>query len=141
MDSYATKTTTRSPLMDVTFAWRSTAFVLLLVAVLGFVLNLLGDGNQLSFGNTFLTFTWTHDVLHLVLAGAAFLFGFSNLPHSAVRWAAVLFGVVYAGLGVVGFFALQAPSDALLALTPTLNIIHLLLGGFYLLTGIASKTA
>ncbi|MHB8632647.1 MAG: hypothetical protein ACYDBQ_01585 [Thermoplasmatota archaeon] len=140
MPEYATPTNTSNPILNPGFIWRITAFVLMAVALLGVILNAVGDGLQLSFGGTFLTFTWTHDVVHLVLAVAAFVFGFSSLPGNVVKVFAIVFGAVYLGLGIVGFFTMNPLGSSLsLALTPTLNIIHILLGGAYLTSGLAAK--
>lgn len=139
MPEYATPTNTSNPILNPGLVWRVTAFVLAAVALLGVILNAVGDGKQLSFGNTFLNFTWTHNILHIVLALAAFVFGFSSLSGNVVKTFAIIFGIVYLALGVTGFFAFKAPADTMLSLTPTLNIIHIVLGGWYATAGLAAK--
>jgi hypothetical protein len=72
-----------------------------------------------------LGFTWTHNILHVVLALAAFVFGFANLPGRLTKAFAIIFGVVYAGLGVLGFL-----------LT---NVVHILIGAWALTAGHAAR--
>ena len=140
MSEYARTTNNVPTLLQPVIYFRVSAWALALVALLGFVLNAMNQGNALSFGNTFLNFTWAHDIVHTVLAAAAFLFGYATLPGRTVRIFAIIFGVVYAGLGVAGFFTLTASSgDAFLALTPGVNVVHLALGGYALIGGIMSK--
>lgn len=140
MPEYATPTNTSNPLLNPGFVWRITAFVLLAVAILGTILNAIGQGDALSFGGYFLRFTWTHNVLHYVLAAAAFVFGFSSLPGNVVKVFAIVFGVVYAALGVIGFMTANPLGSGLsLNLTLGLNLVHVLLGALYLLAGFAAK--
>lgn len=134
MSDYATSTTTRNPVMDPTVYWRVSAFALTAVALLGIVLNAMDQGTLL--GADFLAFDWGHNILHVVLAGAAFLFGFGNLPARLVRTFAIVFGVVYAGLGVLGFFVTEVGP---IHLELGENLVHLLLGGWGLLAGLGSK--
>jgi hypothetical protein len=140
MPEYATPTNTSNPLLNPGFIWRITAFALAAIAILGIILNAVNQGDMLSFGGTFLRFTWTHNVLHLVLAIAAFVFGFSSLPGNVVKLFAIVFGVVYAGLGVLGFITDNPVGTSLaLNLTPGLNAVHLLIGAMYLVSGFAAK--
>lgn len=122
--------------------FRISAFALLAVALLGLVMNLIEGNysNALGFGDTFLNFTYSHDVLHFVLAAAAFTLGFANVSPSLVKGAAILFGAVYLALGIAGFFVFNAPHDtSFLALTPALNAVHILLGGYALTSGLMAK--
>lgn len=134
MSDYATSTTTRNPVTDPGVYWRLSAFALTAVALLGIVLNAMGQGDLL--GADFLAFDWGHNILHVVLAGAAFLFGFGNLPTRLVRTFAIVFGVVYAGLGVVGFFVNEVGP---IHLELGENLVHLLLGAWGLVAGFGSK--
>ena len=122
--------------------FRISGFALLAVAILGLVMNLV-EGNYshaLGLGNTFLNFTYAHDALHFVLAGAALMFGFANIPGHVVKLFAIVFGFVYLALGIAGFFVFNAPHDtAFLALTPALDIVHILLGGYALTAGFMAK--
>ncbi|MHB1261546.1 MAG: hypothetical protein ACYC2H_07500 [Thermoplasmatota archaeon] len=134
MSDYATSTTTRNPVMDPTVYWRVSAFALTAVALLGIVLNAMEQGTL--FGADFLAFDWSHNILHVVLAGAAFLFGFGNLPTNLVRTFAIVFGFVYAGLGVLGFFVSEVGP---IHLELGENLVHLLLGAWGLVAGFGSK--
>jgi hypothetical protein len=144
MSEYATPTNNVPSILNPVVYFRISAFALAAVAVLGFIMNIVDSktavSTSLGFGNTFLNFTYAHDAVHLVLAAAAFLFGFGNLAGSTVKAFAIIFGFVYVALGVVGFFAFTGSSnDTFLALTPGLNIVHLLLGAYALTSGFAAK--
>ncbi len=142
MSDYAHTTNNTPTVLEPVIYFRVSAVALAAVALLGLLLNAIGDGAQLSMGNTFLNFTWSHDVVHLVLAAAAFLFGFASLPGNTVKLFAIIFGVVYLALGVAGFFVWGNPTAAdysFLALTPTLNIIHIGLGGYAIVAGTMAK--
>jgi hypothetical protein len=135
MSDYATSTTTRSPVMDPTVYWRVSAFALTAVALLGIVLTAMDQAALL--GANFLAFDWTHNILHVVLAGAAFLFGFANLPANLVRTFAIVFGFVYAGLGVLGFFV--SDLGGIMHLELGENLVHILLGAWGLVAGFGSR--
>jgi hypothetical protein len=134
MSELATPATTRNPVMDPALYWRVSAFALTAVALLGIVLNAMEQGALL--GADFLAFDWTHNLLHVVLAGAAFLFAFGNLPATLVRTFAIVFGFVYAGLGVLGFFVADLGP---VHLELGENLVHLLLGAWGLVAGFGSK--
>jgi hypothetical protein len=134
MSELATPTTTRNPVMDTTLYWRVSAFALTAVALLGIVLSALAQETLL--GADFLAFDWSHNILHVVLAGAAFLFGFGNLPTTLVRTFTIVFGVVYAGLGVLGFFVTEVGP---IHLELGENLVHLLLGAWGLVAGFGSR--
>ncbi len=142
MSDYATPTNNVPTFLNPVIYFRISAFALAAVALLGFIMNII-DGavsTSLGFGNTFLNFTYAHDAVHLVLAAAAFLFGFGNLAGNTVKMFAILFGIVYLGLGVLGFFMWQGSTgDSFLALTPALNLVHIVLGGYALTSGFAAK--
>ena len=135
MSDYATTTTTRNPVMDPTVYWRVSAIALAAVALLGIVLTAMDQATLL--GADFLAFDWTHNILHVVLAGAAFLFAYANLPATLVRTFAIVFGFVYAALGVLGFFV--ADLGGVMHLELGENLVHILLGAWGLLAGFGSK--
>ena len=140
-------------LLDPVFYFRVTAWVLGLVTLLGIIstsLNYSGKPQDqfLSFGGNALQFTWTHNILHVVLAGAAVLFGYGGFHPTLVKRMAIVFGSVYLVLGVLGFFVLEMgdfaigryPEDmGVLALTWTLNVVHILLGAWALAAGLLSN--
>ena len=148
--TYATRTpAATNPLLDPVVYWRVSAFALTAVAVLGVVLAAISGGGNESARDQILAFdshhglglTWTHTIVHFVLAGAAFLFGFGNLGPAVTRTFAIVFGVVYAGLGVLGFLFSDPLGDGALALNlgVALNAVHLLLGAWALTAGIAAR--
>jgi len=143
MSDYAHPTNTTNPILDPVVYWRVSAFALTAVALLGIVLNATSNGNLLAMGaahNHGLPFTWAHDIVHVLLALAAFIFGFANLPGRVVKAFAIVFGVVYGGLGIVGFFTANPLGTGLaLNLTETLNAVHLLLGAWAILVGVTAK--
>ena len=149
MSDYARPTNTSNPILDPVVYWRVSAFALAAVALLGIVLAAIsgGDaegaqGQALAFHSTHgLGFTWTHNILHVVLAVAAFVFGFATLPGRLVKAFAILFGVVYAGLGALGFLLTNPLGDGALALNLgiSLNVVHLLIGAWALTAGLAAK--
>lgn len=149
MSDYARPTNATNPILDPVVYWRVSAFALSAVAILGIVLASISGGDAegaqdqaLAFHGTHgLGFTWTHNVLHVVLALAAFVFGFANLPGRAVKAFAIVFGVVYAGLGVLGFLLTNPLGDGALALNlgVGLNVVHLLIGAWALAAGLAAR--
>lgn len=134
MSEYATPTNTTNPIMDPVLYWRVSAFALTAVALLGIILNAIGQENLL--GENFLAFDWTHNILHVVLAIAAFIFGFASLGGKVVKTFAIVFGFVYGGLGVLGFFV---HSVGPIHLELGENLVHLLLGAWALLCGFGAK--
>jgi hypothetical protein len=146
MSEYARPTNNVPTILNPVIYFRISAIALAAVALLGFIANMTATKTSqfgfLSFDGNFLPFTYTHDIVHLVLAAAAFLFGFANLPGNTVKMFSIIFGAVYVALGVVGFFAFQATAktpDTFLGLSIPLNIVHLLLGAYALAAGIMSK--
>ena len=152
MSDYATPTNTTNPLLDPVLYWRVNAFAVTAVALLGIIMAAIyGGGHEsakdqaLAFDSEHgLGFTWTHNILHVVLALAAFVFGFSAIPARVVKAFAIVFGAVYLGLGVLGFigdFGHNPLGDGALALNlgVTLNVVHILLGGWALTAGLAAK--
>lgn len=135
-------------LLDPLVYWRVSAFALTAVALLGILMAaLFGGGHNsahdqpLAFdGNQVLGLTWTHNIVHVVLAAAAFVFGFANLPGKAVKTFAILFGFVYLGLGILGFIVANPLGTGLaLNLGAALNVTHILLGGWALTAGFAAR--
>lgn len=148
MSEHARPTNTTNPILDPLIYWRVSAFALTAVALLGIVLaSIYGGGadstndQALAFGGPHgLGFTWTHNILHVVLALAAFVFGFAKLPSKVAKVAAIVFGLVYAALGVVGFLWTNPFGDGLaLNLGYSLNAVHILLGGWALVAGLGAK--
>ena len=150
MTTYATPTrqTNANILLDPLTYWRVSAFALSAVAILGIVLASISGGGAESTKDQALAFhsnhglglTWTHNVVHVVLAIAAFVFGFGNLSAGVTRTFAIVFGFVYVALGVVGFL-LSNPLGTGLALNlgVSLNVVHLLLGSWALTAGFAAR--
>lgn len=115
--------------------WKISAPVLLAVAVLGMLLNAIGLGGLLG---GFLSFDWTHNAVHLLLAALAFYFGYGSADLGLGRAVAIAVGGVYAALGVVGFLSagVFGLGDVLgLHLELGENLIHLALGGWALFAG------
>ncbi|MDX1612539.1 MAG: hypothetical protein R3185_09220 [Candidatus Thermoplasmatota archaeon] len=140
---YASQTnTTSNPIADVVVYWRVSALALLAVALLGTALNIaLGTGAWIV-DPGFLTFDWTHNVVHYLLAATAGVFGFTGLARKKIAATmAVVVGVVYLGLGIVGFIpGVVSGLDGLLGLHLELgeNLVHLLLGGWATYAGLSS---
>ncbi|MFA5943296.1 MAG: hypothetical protein WC876_02390 [Candidatus Thermoplasmatota archaeon] len=149
MSEYARPTNSTNPLLDPVVYWRVSALALTAVAILGIVLASISGGGHESTKDQALAFnsqhglglTWTHNVVHVVLALAAFLFGFANLPGRLTKVFAIIFGFVYAGLGVVGFLFSNPLGDGALALNlgVALNSTHLLLGAWALTAGFGAR--
>jgi len=107
--------------------------VLLVVGVAGFARpHLLG-----------MHLTPIHDVVHLATAAIALYLGFAG-SYAAARTFCIVFGVVYLGLGVLGFVApgvvaalIGHPPVSAGELTPD-NAVHVLLGAAFLIVGLTS---
>ena len=125
--------------MNATLYSRVTAFALTVVALLGIILSAVGQ--EAALGENFLSFDWTHNILHVVLAGAAFLFGFGNLPANITRTFAIIFGFVYLALGIVGFIVGSNDPIAGMHLEVGENIIHLLIGVWCVVSGFGGRSA
>ncbi len=89
-------------------------------------------------------FSTAHNVIHLVSGAAALYFGLAG-SLSAAKMFCIIFGAVYLLLGVVGFL-IGTGADRMLALMPgTLefgtmdHIIHVLMGGIFLIGGLVTK--
>lgn len=123
-----------NPILNPVMYWRVSAIALTAVALLGFALNAMGQGALL--GEHFLAFDLTHNILHAVLAGAAFVFGFGNLGAGITKTFAIVFGFVYAGLGLTGFFVSDIGP---LGLELGENLLHVLIGAWALTAGFGAK--
>ena len=123
--------------MNPVLYWRINAILVSAVAILGIILTAIDQADLL--GKNFLAFDWTHNILHVVLAAAAFTFGFANVPGRMLKMFAIVFGVVYLGLGVLGFVIGNAESLGPITLELGENLVHILLGGWALLVGITAK--
>jgi hypothetical protein len=135
MSEYATtQTTGMKNILSPTMFWRLSAFALAAVAVLGIILNAVDQADLL--GADFLAFDWTHNILHVVLAGAAFLFGYGNLAPNVTKTFALIFGVVYLGLGVTGFVIGNGGEIGPIALELGENLVHILIGAWGLAAGL-----
>lgn len=148
MSDYTRPTNTTNPALDPVLYWRFSAFALTAVALLGIVMAAVSGGGAASAQDQALAFdgthalglTWTQNVLHIVLALAAFVLGFAPIPAKGAKVAAIAFGVVYLALGIVGFLWTNPLGDDLaLNLGYTLNGVHLLLGVWGLAAGVAAK--
>ena len=106
--------------------------VFLLVGIAGFASpNLLGAHLNAA-----------HNVVHLVSGALALYFGFAG-SLSAAKTFALVFGVVYLGLGVLGF-GIGAGQDRMWTLGPLTfgqadHGIHILLGVVFLAGGLFTK--
>ena len=148
MSEYARPTNTTNPILDPVLYFRIAALALTAVTILGLVLGILYGGGAadaedqiLSFGSHHgLGLTWTHTAVHGVLALASFVFGYAGLPGKVTRVLAIVFGLVYGALGVLGFLLSNPLGDGLaLNLGVTLNAVHILLGAWALTAGLAAR--
>lgn len=139
---------TTNPLLDPKVYWRVNAFAVSAVTLLGIVMAVIYGGGQASAKDQLLAFdshhglglTWTHTAVHAVLAIAAFVFGFSSISPRVVKTFAMIFGVVYLGLGILGFIVSNPLGGGLaLNLGASLNAVHILLGGWALTAGLAAR--
>lgn len=117
--------------------WKTSALALSAVAFLGIVVNLVGGNDayipDVEFMTSVLVFDWTHNVVHVLLAALAGVFGFGSFDEAVSATAAKTIGIVYLALGVLGFVpAVAAALDSLLGLGLEAgeNAIHLALGAW-----------
>ena len=119
--------------------------VLILVGIVGFIVGKPADPMVPNFIGTHLTFS--HNVVHILTGAISLYFGLAG-SLSGARMFCIVFGVIYALLGICGFL-LGSGSDrmfeALAALGLHLgtmdHIVHILLGVVYLIGGLATKAA
>jgi hypothetical protein len=137
MSEYATSNRTLNPFTAGGY-FRLTSIVLALVGVLGIVLAAMSKSHALDFGMSpgFLTLTYTHSIVHLVLAAVAALLGFGSAAPNVVKTMAIVIGAVYVVLGIVGFMVTNPLGTTLdLQLGLGGNLVHLLLGALGLVAG------
>ena len=109
--------------------------VFILVGIVGFIShNFLG-----THLNT------THNLVHIVSGAISLYFGLAGSLGGA-RTFCIVFGVVYALLGVCGFLLGKDPGkilpiDDLLMLGTMDHIVHILLGVVFLIGGLATRAA
>lgn len=139
MSEYATRpSNTDNPILNPRTYWQVSAFALSAVAVLGIIVNIVA-GNNAGVDDV-LKFDWTHNVLHVVLAGTAFVMGFGKVPGNVSKTMAIAFGFVYLGLGAVGLIGgLTFEILDLISLEIAENLIHIVLGAWALTAGFAAK--
>lgn len=125
-----------NPILDTRMYARITGIALAAVALLGIILNAVDMADLL--GADFLAFDWTHNILHVVLAAAALYVGFAA-PANLCNLYAKVFGVVYAALGVVGFFW-TGISMTVLHLELGENLVHLVIGAWGIAAGFFGTT-
>ncbi|MCA1815871.1 MAG: DUF4383 domain-containing protein [Acidobacteria bacterium] len=111
--------------------------VFILVGIIGFV--------SPTFLGTHLSMT--HNIVHIVSGAISLYFGLAGSLGGA-RMFCIVFGVVYALLGICGFLLGTGPDrmfEALAALGLHLgtmdHIVHILLGVVYLIGGLATRAA
>lgn len=139
MTDYATTTPHASPtILDVRLYWRASAYLLAAAAVAGALLNAI-TGEVVGIPNV-LMFDWAHNGLHAVLAAASFTFGYAALKPAIVRGAAITFGIIYGGLGVLGLIlGLEAELFGLIGIELGENLLHVGLGAWAIASAVASR--
>jgi hypothetical protein len=86
----------------------------------------------------------THNLVHLISGAVALYFGFAGTL-SAARLFCIVFGIVYALLGIAGFLLGDSLHDRMLAIDDLLmlgtmdHLIHILLGAVFLIGGFLTK--
>ena len=86
-----------------------------------------------------------HNIVHLISGALALYFGLTGTLR-AVRSFCLIFGVVYGLLGLLGLAAGTGTEQMLTVIPGQLilgkidHIVHVLLGGVFLLSGIIDKT-
>lgn len=84
-----------------------------------------------------------HNAIHIVTGVLSFYFGMKSA--SAAKSFCIVFGIIYALLGVVGYFVGTGPEHMLelpkLMLGTRDHIIHIAVGVLYLIGGLTTKTA
>jgi hypothetical protein len=120
--------------------------VFLLVGILGFVIPNLGGAH----------FSVAHNLVHIISGAVALWLGLKGSPQAAKTFC-IVFGAVYLLLGVAGFVAGAdaSPSTGIphgndtkmlkvipgqLELGTMDHIIHVLMGGIFLIGGFATRT-
>lgn len=106
-----------------------TGVVVGIVAVLGFLLTWTNNADLLG---SWLVFDNTHNIAHVVLAAVALYVGFGGASASLQKNYAIVFGAVYALLGIAGFFTASILG---IGLEVGENLIHLVVGALGLYAG------
>ena len=113
--------------------------------ILGVVFILVGLIGFVSPGFLGTHLSTTHNLVHLISGAVALYFGFAATL-SAARLFCIVFGVVYALLGVCGFLLGTGPDrmfEALASLGLHLgtmdHLVHILLGAVFLIGGLLTK--
>lgn len=138
MTTTATRTTQahENPIKDVHTYWKVSGMGLAAIAILGIIVNIL-FGNQQGIPG-FLVFDWTHNIVHVALAALALGVGFGNVNLAIARPLALVVGIVYLALGVVGFIAGNLFSFMGLHLQFGENLVHLLIGAWGVFVAMAN---
>jgi hypothetical protein len=118
-----------------------------IATILGIVFLLVGVIGFVSPGFLGTHLSTTHNLVHIISGAVSLYFGLAG-SLSGARTFCLVFGVVYALLGVCGFLLGSGPDrmfEALSALGLHLgtmdHIVHILLGVVYLIGGLMTKTA
>jgi hypothetical protein len=115
---------------------RVIGIVLLLVGIIGYASpNLMG-----------MHLTSMHNIVHLLSGLLALYFGFFTAAKAA-RSFSIMFGAIYLFLGLLGLIVPEAMASILQMQGTTVtsnylmpdNIVHLLLGGLFLIAGLVSS--
>jgi len=125
-----------NPLLNSTIYARVTGIALAATALLGIIMEFANDGGLID---GFLNFDWTHDILHVVLAGAALAAGFAA-SGSYSRIYAKVFGIVYTGLAIAGFVSGSVVGFLGITLELGENLVHILIGLWGIATGFFGNT-
>lgn len=117
----------------------------LVAKILGVVFILVGLVGFVAPGFLGTHLSTTHNLVHLISGAVALYFGFAATL-SAARLFCIVFGVVYALLGVAGFLLGSGPDrmfEALASLGLHLgtmdHVVHILLGAVFLVGGFLTK--
>jgi hypothetical protein len=117
--------------------------VFILVGIVGFIVGKPADPMTANFIGTHLT--TTHNLVHIISGAIALYFGLAGTL-AAARMFDIIFGIVYALLGVCGFLLGTGPDrmfDALgglgLHLGTMDHVVHILLGIVFLIGGFLTR--
>jgi hypothetical protein len=105
--------------------------VFVVVGILGFIENPIVGDNGYFVTNT------VHDLVHLISGILFLIIGFSAAGSSSS--ALIIFGVVYALVAILGFFA-ETTILGLVAINFADNILHVVLALAFLIAGFATKS-
>jgi hypothetical protein len=125
-----------NPVLNPTMYARVTGIALAATALLGIIMNIATTNGTLL--ENFLAFDWAHNIVHVVLAGAALFVGFAGTAYA--RNYARAFGVVYTALAIFGFIPGTSLSFVGIGLELGENLIHLVIGLWGLACGFMPAT-